>query len=68
MVSEQNIVHELAAAGTIDEVMRIAKQAGHPLTAEQADLFLGRIEQSKSDVAELDGDTIASLAREVLGI
>lgn len=68
MVSEQKIVQELAAAGTIDEVMQIAREAGHPLTYEQADQFFGRIEQTKSDVAELDGDTIAALAKDVLGI
>lgn len=67
-ISEKELDEKLAAAQTIDEVTAIAKEAGHPLTYEEADAFFGRIEQAKSDTAELVGDSVQSVAEEALGI
>ncbi|NEG54255.1 Nif11 family protein [Bifidobacterium platyrrhinorum] len=67
-ISERELDEKLAAAQTIDEVMAIAKETGHPLTYEEADAFFGRIEQAKSDTAELVGDSVRSVAEETLGI
>ena len=68
MVDVNKVVDGLSKASTIDEVMAVCKEAGHPLTFEQADRFFGRIEQAKSDTAEIDGDSVAKVAHEVLGI
>ncbi|MBM6699253.1 hypothetical protein H7U32_02705 [Bifidobacterium pullorum subsp. saeculare] len=68
MTDTTEIVKELAAAGTVQEVMAVAEKAGHPLDFEQADQFFGRIEQAKSDVAEIDGDSVAKVAKEFLDI
>lgn len=67
-ISEQELDEKLAAAQTIDEVMAIAKEVGHPLTYEEADAFFGRIEQAKSDTAELVGDSVKTEAEKEFGI
>lgn len=67
-LDEKELDEKLAAAQTIDEVMAIAKEAGHPLTYEEADAFFGRIEQAKSDVAEIIGDSVKVEAEKEFGI
>ncbi|MBT1180551.1 hypothetical protein JS531_00875 [Bifidobacterium sp. CP2] len=67
-IDEKTLDDKLAAAQTIDEVMAIAEEAGHPLSYEEADAFFGRIEQAKSDTAELIGDSVKSEAEKEFGI
>lgn len=66
MTDEATLTKELGEAQTIDDLLEIAKKAGHPLEYEQADLFFGRLEQAKSDTAELAGDSVAKMAKELL--
>lgn len=67
MLSEKTLDEELAKAQTVQEVIDIAKQAGHEMSFEEADQFFGRIEQAKSDLGEVSGDSVAKVAREQFG-
>lgn len=67
-MDEKTLVGKLSNLETIDQLVDLAKQIGKPLTYNDADQLFGRINQCKNDVAELDGDTIAKLAKQVFGI
>lgn len=67
-MDEKTLVEKLSSLETIDQLVDLAKQIGKPLTYNDADQLFGRINQCKNDVAELDGDTIAKLAKQVFGI
>lgn len=67
-MDEKQLVSELNKAQTVDDVLAIAEQAGKPLTYEQADKVFGHVLQTKSDTAELDGDTLPAFAKEYFGI
>lgn len=68
MTDEATLTKELGEAQTIDDLLEIAKKAGHPMEYEQADKFFGRLEQAKSDTAELVGDSVAKMAKELLSL
>ncbi|MDF7664239.1 hypothetical protein PT282_06140 [Bifidobacterium sp. ESL0763] len=67
-MDEKTLVEKLSAADTVSGVMDIAKKAGKDITFEQADEMLSRILQVDSDAAELSGDSVAKVAKDLLGL
>lgn len=67
-MDEKTLVEKLSNLETIDQLVDLAKQIGKPLSYNDADRLFGKINQCKNDVAELGGDTIAKLAKQVFGI
>lgn len=67
-MDEKTLVDKLGKLQTIEELVDLSKEIGKPLSYNDADRLFGRINQCKNDAAELSGDTIAKLAKEVFGI
>ncbi|BDR54313.1 hypothetical protein KIMH_04240 [Bombiscardovia apis] len=67
-MDEKALVSKLSAAQTVDEIIAISKEAGNELNYEQADKLISRIMQTKNDAAQLSGDTVEKIAKEVFGI
>lgn len=66
-MSENDLVKELSAAETVDEFIAVAKKAGKDFTLVEAEPLYVRLQQCKSDTAQLDGNTVAHFAKEVFG-
>ncbi|PWG58938.1 hypothetical protein [Bifidobacterium catulorum] len=67
-MDEKTLVEKLKNVVIVDDVLAVAKEAGLDWTYEQADEALGRINATKNDIAELSGDTLEKVAKEVFGI
>lgn len=67
-MDEKTLIENLSSATTVSGVMDVAKKAGKDLTFEQADALLSRILQVDSDAAELSGDTVATVAKDMLNM
>ncbi|AKV55009.1 hypothetical protein BACT_0384 [Bifidobacterium actinocoloniiforme DSM 22766] len=67
-MDEKTLVGKLTDAQTVNDVIEIANEAGKQLDIEHADALFGRINQTKNEVAELSGDTIEKIVKEVFGI
>ncbi|RBP99878.1 hypothetical protein [Bifidobacterium xylocopae] len=67
-MDEKTLVDRLSKAETVDEIVALGKEAGKELSYEQADKLISRVMQTKNDAAELSGDTIEKIAKEVFGI
>ncbi|WEV72771.1 hypothetical protein [Bifidobacterium sp. ESL0790] len=67
-MDEKTLVEKLSSVTTVSGVVDVAKKAGKDLTFEQADALLSRLLQVDSDAAELSGDTVATVAKDLLNI
>ncbi|NMN00159.1 hypothetical protein G1C96_0736 [Bifidobacterium sp. DSM 109958] len=67
-MDEKELVAELSNAQVVQDVLATAKKYGKELTFEQADKLFGHILQTKSDTADLDGDSLEGLVKETFGL
>ncbi|NEG96470.1 hypothetical protein GFD17_06845 [Bifidobacterium sp. SMB2] len=67
-MDEKTLVEKMKNVVIVDDVLALAKELGLDWTYEQADEALGRINATKNDIAELAGDTMEKVAKEVFGI